>query len=56
MTANHPQLTARMLPTLERVAGKQLIELGKITGAEDFTYFQRQVPGLVQAARSVARL
>jgi amidohydrolase len=46
VTANHPQLTARMLPTLERVAGKQLLELGKITGAEDFTYFQRQVPGL----------
>jgi amidohydrolase len=46
VTSNHPQLTSRMLPTLERVAGKQLMELPKITGAEDFTYFQRQVPGL----------
>ena len=46
VTTNHPGLTAQMLPTLERVAGKQLIELGKITGAEDFTYFQRQVPGV----------
>ena len=46
VTANHPRLTERMLPTLERVAGKQLVELGKITGAEDFTYFQREVPGL----------
>ena len=46
VTANHPQLTSRMLPTLERVAGSQLIELGKITGAEDFTYYQRQIPGL----------
>ena len=46
VTTNHPQLTARMLPTLERVAGKQIVELGKITGAEDFTYFQREVPGL----------
>ncbi len=46
VTANTPQLTGRMLPALERVAGKQLIELGKITGAEDFTYFQREVPGL----------
>lgn len=46
VTSNHPQLTARMLPTLERVAGKQLVELGKITGAEDFTYFQREVPGM----------
>jgi amidohydrolase len=46
VTANHPQLTARMLPTLERVAGAKLMELGKITGAEDFTYYQREVPGL----------
>jgi amidohydrolase len=46
VTSNHPQLTTRMLPTLERIAGAQLVELGKITGAEDFTYFQREVPGL----------
>ena len=46
VTSNHPQLTARMLPTLERVAGSRLMELGKITGAEDFTYYQREVPGL----------
>lgn len=46
VTSNHPQLTSRMLPTLQRVAGKQLIELGKITGAEDFTYYQREVPGV----------
>jgi amidohydrolase len=46
VTANDPQLTTRMLPTLERVAGKQLVELGKITGAEDFTFFQREVPGV----------
>jgi amidohydrolase len=46
VTANHPELTARMLPTLERVAGKKLLELGKITGAEDFTYYQREVPGV----------
>jgi amidohydrolase len=46
VTANHPELTVRMLPTLERVAGKKLLELGKITGAEDFTYYQREVPGV----------
>jgi amidohydrolase len=46
VTSNDPALTARMLPTLERVAGAQLMELGKITGAEDFTYYQRQVPGV----------
>ncbi len=46
VTANHPELTSRMLPTLERVAGKRLMELPKITGAEDFTYYQREVPGV----------
>jgi amidohydrolase len=46
VTANDPALTARMMPTLERVAGGRLVELQKITGAEDFTYFQREVPGV----------
>jgi amidohydrolase len=46
VTSNDPELTSRMLPTLERVAGRQLVELQKITGAEDFTYFQREVPGV----------
>ena len=39
-------LTARMLPTLERVAPGRVKESELITGAEDFTYYQRQVPGL----------
>jgi amidohydrolase len=46
VTVNNPQLTAQMLPTLERVAGEQLAELPRITGAEDFSYFQREVPGV----------
>ena len=46
VTANHPALTARMLPTLERVAPGAVKESELITGAEDFTYFQRQAPGL----------
>jgi amidohydrolase len=46
VTANHPELTARMLPTLERVAPGRTVEMRKVTGAEDFSYFQRQVPGL----------
>jgi amidohydrolase len=45
VTANSPDLTARMLPTLERVAGGRTAELRKVTGAEDFSYFQHQVPG-----------
>jgi amidohydrolase len=46
VTVNHPELTARMLPTLRRVAGDRLAEAAKVTGAEDFSYFQQQVPGM----------
>jgi amidohydrolase len=46
VTANDPALTARMLPTLERVAPGEVRESDLITGAEDFTYYQRQAPGL----------
>ena len=35
-----------MLPTLERVTTWEVHESDLITGAEDFTYFQREVPGL----------
>ena len=46
VTSNEPELTRRMLATLERVAPGRVKESELITGAEDFTYFQRQVPGL----------
>ena len=46
VTVNDPELTSRMVPTLRRVLGTNLVEGSKITGAEDFSYFQRQVPGL----------
>jgi amidohydrolase len=46
VTSNDAQLTARMLPTLERVAPGMVKESELITGAEDFTYFQRAAPGL----------
>jgi amidohydrolase len=46
VTANDPALTKRMLPTLERVAPGKVRESELITGAEDFTFFQRQAPGL----------
>ncbi|HVL68724.1 MAG TPA: amidohydrolase [Vicinamibacterales bacterium] len=46
VTANDPTLTARMLPTLERVAPGLVKESELITGAEDFTFFQREAPGL----------
>jgi len=46
VTANDPALTRQMLPTLERVGPGRVTESELITGAEDFTYFQRQAPGL----------
>ncbi len=39
VTANDPALTDRMLPTLERIAPGKVLELPKITGAEDFSFF-----------------
>ena len=46
VTSNDPTLTSKMLPTLERVAPGKVRESELITGAEDFTYFQRRVPGV----------
>ena len=47
VTINDPALTAAMRPTLQRVVGDpRVIEVPKVTGAEDFSHFQRIVPGL----------
>ncbi len=47
VTYNDPALTALMAPTLEASAGKDnLILMRPTTGAEDFSFFARQVPGL----------
>ena len=46
VTANDPKLTEKMLPTLERAAPGMVKQSELITGAEDFTYYQRQAPGL----------
>ncbi len=46
-TVNDPDLTARMVPTLERVAGPANLKVSlKATGAEDFSFFQQRIPGL----------
>ena len=47
VTKNDPALTERMVPTLRRVAGDAQVKVGALTGtAEDFSYFQQDVPGL----------
>ncbi len=46
ITFNDPELTGQMLPTLEKVAGAENINLMKATtGGEDFSFFQEEVPG-----------
>ena len=47
ITYNDPELTKQMLPTMQRTAGIEHTLLSKpVTGAEDFSFFQEQVPGL----------
>jgi amidohydrolase len=47
VTVNDPALTHAMWPTLERVAGRTQAQLiNKVSGAEDFSFFQRVIPGL----------
>ena len=47
VTYNNPPLTARMVPTLERVLGKDQVKLEQpTTTAEDFAYYQQAVPGM----------
>ena len=46
MTFNDANLTEQMVPTLERVYGERAVfESPRVTGAEDFSFFQEQVPG-----------
>ncbi|HEY9063400.1 MAG TPA: amidohydrolase [Burkholderiaceae bacterium] len=47
VTVNDAQLTEAMLPTLARVAGTANVQLvPKVTGSEDFSFYQQVVPGL----------
>ncbi|MGI9546241.1 MAG: amidohydrolase [Flavobacteriaceae bacterium] len=46
ITYNDPDLVEQMLPSLRSVAGENNVQSQKAkTGAEDFSYFQRDVPG-----------
>jgi amidohydrolase len=46
VTFNNPALTERMLPTLRRIAGDSNVSMAQqTTTAEDFAYFQQNIPG-----------
>jgi amidohydrolase len=47
VTVNDIKLTQKMLPTIERVAGKDKVHISElVTGAEDFSFFALEVAGL----------
>ncbi|MEM6700301.1 MAG: amidohydrolase, partial [Bacteroidota bacterium] len=47
VTYNNPELTRLMLPTLFETAGEENVRISPArTGAEDFSFFAREVPGL----------
>jgi metal-dependent amidase/aminoacylase/carboxypeptidase family protein len=47
VTVNHPELTRWAVPVLERVAGAgKAYEVPPMLGAEDFSFFAEQVPGV----------
>jgi amidohydrolase len=46
-TVNPPAFTAQMLPSIQAAAGKgNVIAMDPITGSEDFSFFQREKPGI----------
>ena len=46
VTYNDPRLTADMVPTLRKVYGiDRVFVSGRVTGAEDFAFYQQEVPG-----------
>lgn len=46
VTHNDEALTAKMVPSLERAVGKEnVMTMSKITGAEDFSFYQKKIPG-----------
>ena len=47
VTTNDPTLTDMMVPTLTRVVGSDMLSISpRTTTAEDFSYYQEQIPGL----------
>jgi amidohydrolase len=45
VTYNDPALTAKVLPSLKKIAGDNVVEMTLTTGAEDFAYYAKAVPG-----------
>ena len=47
ITYNDPDLYEQMLPSLQRINGYENVNsMNAVTGAEDFSFFQEQIPGI----------
>jgi amidohydrolase len=47
LTYNDPALTEKMIPSLVKAAGKEMVkQIPAVTGSEDFSEYQKKVPGL----------
>jgi amidohydrolase len=46
VTVNDPALTRQMVPSLQRIVGDGAVSQPPATGAEDFSYFAQEAPGL----------
>ncbi|MCR5884247.1 amidohydrolase [Rhizobacter sp. J219] len=46
VTVNHAALTDTMTPTLQRASGGKVVPIPKISASEDFSEYQKVVPGL----------
>jgi amidohydrolase len=47
VTYNDPALTEKMIPSLKKAAGDKNVEvINAVTGAEDYAFYQKKVPGL----------
>ena len=56
VTVNDPALTARSVPVLQQVAGADnVIQPPLVTAAEDFSFYQREVPGFWAEKPPLAR-
>lgn len=52
VTYNNPQLTAKMLPSLEKVAGEDNVRVVKAsTGAEDFSFMHKSARSVLPVGR-----
>jgi len=56
VTVNDPALTEWSIPTLGRMAGEQNVQVvDKVCGAEDFSFYQKEVPGFFYFIGCTAR-